>query len=54
MRAVPESEADRAAAALVAGIQGGVQILRSTGGTGHLEAVLDEFLDRLPGATPSR
>jgi AcrR family transcriptional regulator len=54
MRGGSGPEADRAAAALIAGIQGGVQILRSTGGTGHLEAVLDEFLDRLPGVTPSR
>lgn len=46
MRADPEP--DRAAAALVAGIQGGVQILLATGGTAHLEAVLDRFIDTLP------
>jgi AcrR family transcriptional regulator len=40
-------DADRAAAAIVAGIQGGVLILMSTGSTAHLEAALDigiEFL----------
>ena len=34
-------DADRHAAALVAGIQGGVVLLMSTGSTAHLEAALD-------------
>jgi AcrR family transcriptional regulator len=38
---------DRAAAAFVAGIQGGVQVLRATGGMVHLEAVLDMLIDHL-------
>ncbi|MBL7495692.1 TetR/AcrR family transcriptional regulator [Frankia sp. CNm7] len=42
-------DADRAAAAFVAGIQGGVQVLRSTGRTGHLEATLDVLIDHLRG-----
>jgi AcrR family transcriptional regulator len=37
----PGLDADRAAAALLAGIQGGVLILMSTGSTAHLEAALD-------------
>ncbi|GCE00537.1 TetR/AcrR family transcriptional regulator [Embleya hyalina] len=37
----PELDADREAAALLAGIQGGVLILLTTGGTAHLEAALD-------------
>nr|AHL24461.1 transcriptional regulator TetR family [Glycomyces sp. NRRL B-16210] len=43
----PGVDAERAAAALIAGVQGGVHVLRSTGDSGHLEAALDEFLDRL-------
>jgi AcrR family transcriptional regulator len=38
---------DRAAAAFVAGIQGGVQVLRATGSMVHLEAVLDMLVDHL-------
>ncbi|MEW2175919.1 TetR family transcriptional regulator [Streptomyces sp. NPDC005406] len=37
-----DRDADRAAAALLAGIQGGVVILLSTGRLGHLEAALDQ------------
>ena len=37
----------RTAAAFIAGIQGGVQVLRSTGSTDHLEAVLDLLIDHL-------
>ncbi|SDD84042.1 TetR/AcrR family transcriptional regulator [Glycomyces harbinensis] len=48
MRAAAGAEADREAAALIAGIQGGVQILRTTRSTAHLEAVLDQFIERLP------
>ncbi|MCX4094607.1 TetR/AcrR family transcriptional regulator [Nocardia sp. alder85J] len=44
-----ELDAGRAAAAFIAGIQGGVQVLRSTGGVGHLEAVLDTLVDHLRG-----
>ena len=42
-------DADRAAAAFIAGIQGGVQVLRSTGSMEHLEAVLDLLIDHLRG-----
>ncbi|HEX7309104.1 TetR/AcrR family transcriptional regulator [Lentzea sp.] len=37
----------RLSAALIAGIQGGVQVLRSTGSVTYLEAVLDTLLDHL-------
>ena len=40
-------DADRAAAALLAGIQGGVLLLLSTGKTDHLEAALDLTIDSL-------
>lgn len=40
-------DADRTAAALLAGIQGGVLLLLSTGRTDHLEAVLDLTIDSL-------
>jgi AcrR family transcriptional regulator len=43
-------DADRVAAAFVAGIQGGVSVLRSTGSTVHLEATLDALIDYLRGA----
>jgi AcrR family transcriptional regulator len=43
-------DADRAAAALLAGIQGGVSILMATGSLAHLEAALDLGIDRLLGA----
>jgi AcrR family transcriptional regulator len=42
-------DADQAAAALITGIQGGVQLLRSTGSTAHLEATLDLLIDHLRG-----
>jgi AcrR family transcriptional regulator len=42
-------DADRAAAALVAGVQGGVMILMSTGSTAHLEAALDTGIAFLRG-----
>jgi AcrR family transcriptional regulator len=42
-------DADRVAAAFVAGIQGGVSVLRSTGSTMHLEATLDALIDYLRG-----
>ncbi|MEV4823464.1 TetR/AcrR family transcriptional regulator [Micromonospora sp. NPDC049275] len=40
-------DADRAAAALLAGIQGGVLLLLSTGKIDHLEAALDLTIERL-------
>ncbi len=40
---------DRTAAAFIAGIQGGVQVLRSTGSPATLEATLDLLLDHLRG-----
>lgn len=43
----PALNADRAAAAFIAGIQGGVQMLRSTGESTHLEAVVDILIDHL-------
>jgi AcrR family transcriptional regulator len=43
-------DADRTAAAFIAGIQGGVQVLRSTGSTAGLEATLDLLLDYLRGS----
>jgi AcrR family transcriptional regulator len=45
----PELDVDRVAAAFIAGIQGGVQVLRSTGSTWHLEAALDALIDHLRG-----
>jgi AcrR family transcriptional regulator len=42
-------DADRAAAAVVAGIQGGVQVLRATGSAALLEAALDTLVDHLRG-----
>ncbi|TQS45474.1 TetR/AcrR family transcriptional regulator [Cryptosporangium phraense] len=45
----PAIDADRAAAAGVAGIQGGVVILMATGDITHLESALDLFLDHLHG-----
>lgn len=44
-----ELDPDRVAAAFIAGIQGGVQVLRSTGSTWHLEATLDVLIDHLHG-----
>ncbi|WP_410813735.1 TetR/AcrR family transcriptional regulator [Micromonospora sp. 067-2] len=43
----PEVDADRAAAALLAGIQGGVLLLLSTGRIDNLEAALDLTIDSL-------
>jgi AcrR family transcriptional regulator len=45
----PRLDPDRVSAAFIAGIQGGVQVLRSTGSTWHLEATLDELIDHLRG-----
>ncbi|MFI6762234.1 TetR/AcrR family transcriptional regulator [Micromonospora sp. NPDC050417] len=43
----PELDADRTAAALIAGIQGGVTMMLSTGRLTHLEAALDVGIDNL-------
>jgi AcrR family transcriptional regulator len=43
----PRLDAGHHAAALLAGVQGGVQVLRSTGSSRHLEAALDLGIDRL-------
>ncbi|WP_370178988.1 hypothetical protein [Rhodococcus wratislaviensis] len=45
--------APRTASAFIAGIQGGVQVLRSTGSVEDLEAVLDTLIGYLrgPGST---
>jgi len=45
-------DADRVAAALLAGIQGGVLIQMSTGRTTHLEAALDMGIAQLQGGGP--
>ncbi|MEW2489954.1 TetR/AcrR family transcriptional regulator [Streptomyces sp. NPDC048411] len=50
----PAFDADRAAAAFIAGIQGGVQVLRSTGDSSHLEAVVDLLIDYLKSQEPQR
>ncbi|MEV6302461.1 TetR/AcrR family transcriptional regulator [Actinoplanes sp. NPDC051861] len=42
-------DADRAAAAMLAGIQGGVLLLITTGSTDHLEAALDVTIGALRG-----
>jgi AcrR family transcriptional regulator len=42
-------DADRAAKALLAGIQGGVSIMLATGSIAHLEAALDTGIERLHG-----
>ncbi|GGX62526.1 TetR/AcrR family transcriptional regulator [Streptomyces fructofermentans] len=44
-----ELDVDRAAAALLAGIQGGVAILMSTGDSAHLKAALDVGIEQLRG-----
>jgi AcrR family transcriptional regulator len=43
------ADADRAAAALLAGIQGGVGIMLATGDLGYLEAALDVGIESLRG-----
>ncbi|MBO1416764.1 TetR/AcrR family transcriptional regulator [Streptomyces sp. FH025] len=49
----PGLDAGREAAALLAGVQGGVLILMTTGSDVHLEAALDSGLARLRGARPA-
>ncbi|MGA5452176.1 TetR/AcrR family transcriptional regulator [Streptomyces umbrinus] len=43
----PALDVDRSAAALLAGIQGGVAIMMSTGDSAHLRAALDTGIDHL-------
>jgi AcrR family transcriptional regulator len=43
----PGIDPERASAAVIAGIQGGVAVLRSTGSTAHLEAAFDLMIDYL-------
>jgi hypothetical protein len=45
------TDAERAAAALVARIQGGVIVVLSTGEIGHLEAALDVAIESLRAST---
>jgi AcrR family transcriptional regulator len=45
----PSVDAGQAAAAFIAGIQGGVQVLRSTGDITTLEATMDLLIDHLRG-----
>lgn len=47
----PALDVDRAAAALLAGIQGGVSILMSTGDSAHLRAAIDTGIEHLRTAT---
>jgi AcrR family transcriptional regulator len=49
-RVSAQLDADRAAKALLAGIQGGVSIMLATGSIGHLEAALDLGIERLRNA----
>jgi AcrR family transcriptional regulator len=43
----PALDADRTAAAFIAAIQGGVQVIRTTGDSTHLEAVFDLLIEHL-------
>ncbi|MFE7036508.1 TetR/AcrR family transcriptional regulator [Streptomyces sp. NPDC057621] len=48
----PALDADREAAALLAGVQGGVTVMMSTGDSAHLKAALDTGIDHLRAARP--
>ena len=48
----PTTDAPKTAAALLAGIQGGVLLLLSTGSTTHLEAALDVAIENLRHHSP--
>lgn len=50
----PQLDAQSTAAAFIAGIQGGVTILRSTGDTAHLEAIFGLLTSYLQAAEPTR
>ncbi|NEE55442.1 TetR/AcrR family transcriptional regulator, partial [Streptomyces sp. SID8455] len=48
---IPASvDVDRSAAALLAGVQGGVSIMMSTGSSAHLRAALDTGIEQLRSA----
>lgn len=47
----PTVDAERSAAAFIAGIQGGVAVLRTTGQPDHLEALLDVLISYLRDGT---
>ena len=47
----PRLNAERTAAALLAGIQGGVLVMLATGRMTHLEAALDQAIERLRDST---
>ncbi|MEU0967295.1 TetR/AcrR family transcriptional regulator [Streptomyces sp. NPDC005917] len=49
----PDLDIDRTAAALLAGIQGGVTIMMSTGDSTHLKAALDTGIEHLRHSTSS-
>ena len=49
----PELDAERTSAALLAGIQGGVMVMRATGRVTHLEAALDVGIENLRASRPS-
>ena len=49
----PDVDPERAAAALMAGIQGGVLLFMSTGSLAHLEAALDEGVAALRRGAPA-
>ena len=49
-KVAPGSDANRIAAALLAGIQGGVGVLLATGDIGYLEAALDVGIESLRSA----
>jgi AcrR family transcriptional regulator len=49
----PDIEADRLAGAMIAAIQGGVVVMRSTGSTEHLESALDVMFTRLRQPQPA-
>jgi hypothetical protein len=46
-KVAPGLDAERTAAALLAGIQGGVLVMLDTGRMSHLEAALDQGIERL-------
>ncbi len=46
----PEIDAARVATSLIAGIQGGVLLMSSTGRTDYLEAAVDLAIERLKGS----
>ncbi|KND26117.1 TetR/AcrR family transcriptional regulator [Streptomyces acidiscabies] len=49
----PALDVERTSASLLAGIQGGVMIMMSTGDSAHLKAALDTGIDHLRAASPN-